>query len=446
MRPPIFTLRYTLVTLVLIILLGAFLRIDVSLHTTVINPLRADAGDYFSYAYNLRHDGVYSREKRFALPIQEKEPLPDAVRSPGYPLALMPFAGSIPSNKTVLDIILMQAALGVLMIPLVFLLAKPFLPGAWPLLPALLVALSPKLITSGTYVLTETVFTFTLLLALVSLQKQFRHSEKLVYAVLSGALLGLASLTRPTLQYFLPVVLLLIFTRLPTAMRRKQAITLTLGFLVVFTPWIIRNLITLGITTDPTLTISALLHGHYPDFMYHERPESLGYPYAFDPNAGVIGSSISSVLQEIARLFRSEPIPYLRWYLVGKPIGFLSWGDVAAAGNIFTYPTLESPYFNTPFFMFTIAVMWFSHWFWVISALITTMFIWLPFFHRPIEENSRHSLQLLACVVLYFLAVHIVGFPIARYSIPLLPVLYVLASYALFRLIGQLHRQPLDRL
>jgi len=39
--------------LVLIVLLGAFLRIHTATNTVVDAPLRADAGQYYSYAYNL---------------------------------------------------------------------------------------------------------------------------------------------------------------------------------------------------------------------------------------------------------------------------------------------------------------------------------------------------------------------------------------------------------
>jgi len=55
-----------LLALVLITLFGAFLRVNAALHTVVQYPLRADAGGYFSYAYNIRHFGIYSRDRLFS--------------------------------------------------------------------------------------------------------------------------------------------------------------------------------------------------------------------------------------------------------------------------------------------------------------------------------------------------------------------------------------------
>lgn len=425
------TSRRLFLALTLIVLLGAFLRLNATLHTTVLAPLRADAGEYFSYAYNIQHYGVYSRQPTFLAPAAKYTLQPDALRSPGYSLALLPFASTPPTYKTILDITLMQAVLGIAMIPLVFFLSRGVLPGAWPLLPAFFVAISPQLVVAGTYVLSETLFTFLFLLALLAIKKQFRNPEKWGIAIASGALLAAASLTRPTLQYVLPVIIGCIFFMLPPASRIKQACALALGFLLIFAPWLMRNYLTLGVLSDSTLTISTLLHGHYPDFMYQGRPETLGYPYRFDPRAAEIGATIGTVAHEILRLFVAEPLTYLRWYFIGKPIAFFSWGDVAAAGDIFTYPTLQSPYLSNSFFTLTRNIMQVSHRFWMLLGFIATLLIWKPAFFKTENAQVKTELRLLSVVVLYFLAVHIAGFPIARYCIPLLPILFILATFAL---------------
>lgn len=73
--------------LVLIIISGFYLRCESVVNTEVINPLRADAGQYFMYAYNLRHKHTYSHQ--VGNPGDLDSPVnPDAVRSPGYPLFL----------------------------------------------------------------------------------------------------------------------------------------------------------------------------------------------------------------------------------------------------------------------------------------------------------------------------------------------------------------------
>jgi len=416
-----------LLALVLITLFGAFLRVNAALHTVVQYPLRADAGGYFSYAYNIRHFGIYSRDRLFSS--EEKvRPRPDAMGSPGYPIALLPFAGEQPTSKTILDITLMQSLLGTLMIPLTFLLGRALLPAAWALLPASLVAISPQLIIAGTFVLSETLFSFLLLAALVALVLQYRKPESWAHAIASGALLGMAALTRPTLQYFLPCVLLVLIPMLPKELRWRQGTSLCAGFAIIFVPWLLRNQWTLGMVSDPTLAISTILHGHYPDFMYRNIPESLGYPYRFDPRAQEISVNMATLLRELFARFREDPATYLRWYVFGKPIAFFSWGDVAAAGDIFTYPTMMSPYYDKSVFILTKEFMRVSHWVWVAAALLGIFVLWLSRNPHILGQRRRFVGLLLATVVLYFVAVHVVGFPIARYSIPLLSVIYVLSS------------------
>ncbi|MBK6281219.1 MAG: glycosyltransferase family 39 protein [Gammaproteobacteria bacterium] len=433
LRPTNSTLPIKL-ALVVIVLLGAYLRLNATLHTTVQAPLRADAGEYFSYAFNLRHDGVYSRMSPAQRADPAQVPPPDAMRSPGYPLALLAFAGGLPTERTILDITLMQALLGVVMIPLVYLLGRPLLGGAWALLPALLVAFSPQLVTAGTYVLSETLFAFLLLTAIVTLDRQFRVPEKkTVYALLAGLILGLAALTRPTLQYLLPALLVAMLPLLPAGTRWRNALGLVLGFAIVFTPWILRNLLTLGVASDPTLTISTLVHGHYPGMMFEGKPETLGYPYRFDPRIAEISASTSAALVEILRCFRSDPSTYLDWYAIGKPLSFLGWGDAAAGGSIFTYPTSTSPYFDQPLFRVTMRLMQATHWAWVVLALLSVLLLFVPRVRAGFDDTVRITLQLAACVLLYFIAVHVAGFPIARYSIPVLPAIYLLAAFGLKR-------------
>ncbi|RIX48921.1 MAG: phospholipid carrier-dependent glycosyltransferase [Rhodocyclales bacterium GT-UBC] len=429
------TPRHAFLGLLLIILLGAFLRIDASLHTEVQFPLRSDAGQYFSYAFNLRHGGIYSSEPFFAKPEGEGVPRPDALRSPGYPIALLPFAGEVPSGRTILNITLMQALLGILMVPLVFLIARRIVPDKWALLPAALVAVSPQLVNMGVYILSESLFSFLLLLSIYCMLRQFKAPERSGLALLGGVLIGCAALTRPTLQYLLPLVLLAMLPLLPGKARWRQAGLMSIGFLGVFLPWIARNLITLGVTSDPTLSIETVVFGHYPNMMYPGLPESMGYPYRFDPQIGELSASMGAALHGIWQRFVDAPALYARWYLLGKPLAFFSWGDVASAGDIFTYPTMSSPYYGVPLFTVSKLIMEYSHYLWVGLALLVTVACALPSMRGRIRAAHRIPLQLLACVVVYFTAIHVVGFPIARYCIPLLPVIFILATYGIVALI-----------
>jgi hypothetical protein len=56
----------------------------------------------------------------------------------------------------------------------------------------------------------------------------------------------------------------------------------------------------------------------------------------------------------------------------------------------------------------------------------------MSFMQRKItgSANAGHERapRLLGLVAVYFVAVHVAGFPIARYCVPFLPILFVLAA------------------
>ncbi len=419
---------------ILILLLGAWLRLDVTIKTTVDSPLRADALGYFSYAYNLRHYGVYSRDYRFVKENSNAQPKPDALSSPGYPLFLMPFTGQLPTDKTILHITLLQALLGSIVILFTYITAKQFLGGNWALLPSFLVAISPQLVNCGVYVLSESLFTFLMMAAITCLAVQTKFSRNLWLTLLSGLLLGAAALTRPTLNYIVPFLLLALLPYFEKSFRWKWAVTLTTGFVLVMLPWMLRNWLTLG-GSDPTLVISTLVHGHYPWAMYEGNPQSLGYPYRFDPEIEQLSKNISAALQGISRRIMTDPFTYLTWYIIGKPIMFFSWGDVASAGEFFTYPTPASPYYNSLIFQISRYIMWITHYIWIILAAIS-VFLLLCNWKKSTIQKDKYTPRLLGVFFIYFALVHMVGFPLSRYSLPLLPLIFMLATYSIRRLLN----------
>jgi hypothetical protein len=88
--------------LIIIVIIGAVLRLQSVLHTRIIRHVIrfADTRDYMLYAYNLTNFGVYSRSDAGLMSsvagAGAPHPAPDAVRSPGYPLFLSLFAGLRP--------------------------------------------------------------------------------------------------------------------------------------------------------------------------------------------------------------------------------------------------------------------------------------------------------------------------------------------------------------
>lgn len=425
--------------LVLIVLLGAFLRIHTATNTVVDNPFRADAGQYYTYAHNLRFHGVYSSDFRPQANNFEYRPSADAIRSPGYPLFLLAFVERTPSPKGLLQISLVQAGLGILSLIVVFGLARKILPGAWALAPTFLTAISPQLVNIEIYILSESLFGFLLLLAIYACTRYKNEDRNSITLIVAGFLFGIATLVRPTTQYFLPVLLLYVALASRRQLQWHHYVAIASAFILPNALWMVRNVITLGITSDPTLTINTLVHGHYPGMMYNADPATLGYPYRFDPKLQELSSSVSSALYGIWERVVDQPAQYLRWYLLGKPVEYLSWSDVSAEQGFFTYRALQSPYLSSKFFIFSYVLMRHTHWIWVTLAIFTSLYLLLKFFKKSDVINAKSVL--LAFVFIYFIGIHSIGFPIARYNTPILALVFVLAFIFLYKLTEKIRNQ-----
>ncbi len=417
----------TLFVLACILVFGLYLRIGAATGTVVINPLRADAADYFVYSYNLRYKHTYSREtgkmEDLHSPVR-----PDSLRSPGYPLFLALFIDGLSVDSFVHKVVTAQAVLSSIAILVAFLLFRSFLSHVWALAASLLVAVSPHLIVANSYILTEALFCFTLTVT-VWLTGFLRSKPSWWLTLGLGLLMGLASLVRPSLQFF--PLLFAFFLVFQFGWRRggKLAATALIGFSLSLSPWIIRNMHILGVSGDKTLMINFLHHGMYPDFTYDNVKESRGFPYRYDPRSSEISRDLPSVLREISNRFEKDPITHLHWFLVGKPVAFWSWNTVQGVGDAFVYPVSRSPYFHAPFFKWSHHLMHALHWPLVILALFGTLVVWLPLSRIGIEDGAVLTARVTSLLLIYYTALHVIGAPFPRYSIPLRPFLYGLAFF-----------------
>ena len=428
---------------VVLFALAMSLRLGAVNNTVIDAPIRADATDYYNYALNLKYHHIYSRES-----FSDKTPQPDALRAPVYPAFLVPFVEYPPSGFMLWRISLAQALLDSITVILALSIFRKFMAEGWALGAAFLTAISPHLISSTTYLLTETLFTFLMMLSLWLLVKMVRNNS-MTLTFVAGLVIAAAALTRPTLQFFIiPLTIMLLVSR-ERGNTARLVIPLLAGFVLAYSPWVLRNLSAIGSTSDPTLLINALHHGMYPDFRYKDNPESTGFPYRFDPRSKEISRSKDSVLNEIRRRFKDEPARHLQWYLLGKPVSLLDWNILAGMGDIFIYPVTASPYFSRPVFILSHKYMKMLHWPLVILALAASVVVWLPISGNKLSGTTLFTARILSLLVLYFIALHIVAAPFPRYGIPLRPVIYGLAMLMCSQILawlksalGREHAQP----
>lgn len=421
--------RGTGLLLVLVLCVSAFIQLTVASRSEFVNPLAADSGRYFSYAYNVQHHGIYSSQVDWDPAHREGPITPDKIRAPGYPAFLILLPGAEPTMHWVRKVFLWQALFGVLTVFVAFRLAREVLPAAWALVAAALTAISPHLATITAEVLTESLFTLALVAAAMSSARAFRFRRTRM-AVAAGLLWGAAALVRPTAEFLPPLVFLATLVMPALRPHRRQATLILIVALAAQAPWWLRNQLTELRPTSDNLTINFLHHGSYPDFMYQGRAETLGFPYRFDPDSSRIGKSVGSALSNIVDNFRTEPLRTARWYFIGKPVSFLSWRIVGGWGDVFTSQPIRSPFLEDRRFSALHALMHAMHaplmLLGVFGALLA---VWNPRWLGLGGDVT--AARVIATIMAYAIALHVIGAPFPRYGIPFRPLMYVLAMIPL---------------
>lgn len=424
-------LRYLrAICLGVILAVGLILRLGTAAHTEVDHPIRNDAKEYVAYAWNLKYLGVYSPNFSTLLGTSSNA-IPDAVRPPGYPLWLDIFLPKYIDGSLAHHVAYAQAWVATATLLCITLLAMDML-GAWAgLMAGLFVALSPHQSAYVPYLLSETLYGAVLVAALgaVALSlKMERPRWRYLLAAVGGALFGVSCLVRPTLNQWVPALLLLL---LIPAMRRyrREIIALALGFFLAMSPWWVRNEISLHRLSDSAKMVETIQHGSYVDLMYEGRPETFGAAYRFDPAAQEIGTSWPRLFADLRVKFAAHPVEMIRWYLFGKIVYFFSWSSAEGWRDIYTYPVFSSPWMTNSAYIAISAVMQSVHAPLIILGVLGMVLTFLPTTVRLFGDYRADVLRFLALLQLFAIGVHVVGLPIARYSVPFMPITFLLATF-----------------
>ena len=130
--------------------------------------------------------------------------------------------------------------------------------------------------------------------------------------------------------------------------------------------------------------------------------------YRFDPDSVRIGKSVATALDQIRRNFESDPLTYSRWYLIGKPISFLSWNIVNGQGDIFTAEPLRSPFLDDRKFAALRDLMYLLHWPLMVLGLLGGALAWLRPGWLGLTGNALLGARFVAAVLAYAIVLHII--------------------------------------
>lgn len=381
--------------LILLIFLLAFsLRIIVALRTPNA-PLGGDADLYDYFATSISHGkGMLNQSGK-----------PTAFYPPAYPLFLA-FVYTV-FGKSYLFYKIVQSGIGALTCVMIYFIAKAILNQNIGLIAAIAASFYHFFIISNTLMMPETLFTFFSVLA-VFFWIRFRREKGVIYPILLGLSLALASLTKAGFLYFIIIVFL---AELLNAKRHanlgygfyKKILICLLSFIFLISLWAIRNYLIfhkfIYTSTQTGITLYSAYHpkdekifGLNADdttFKESEKIDSEVWRNDF-----LIKKTVESIKKAPQKLYKYLPL---------KMLNFLS---------VFDWEILGQGRYNFSFaFILPFA---FAGGFMLKKRFSEFVFLFLP--------------------ICYFLLIAVVIEGLPRFRLLIEPLLIILGSFAMFRL------------
>jgi 4-amino-4-deoxy-L-arabinose transferase-like glycosyltransferase len=416
--------RFLLIALGLC-LVGWALREMYLLGAVVAQPISGDSLEYWRYAWNLVHHGVFSLQAPSPQP-----PVPDAWRGPGLPV-LLAWCLHQGEDGALLRAQQWLVLMGTALVPLTIALGRAWLSRPLALAAGAIVAVWPHLVVFSTVTMSETPFAMTLLATSLALAQAGRRAS-IGLASMAGVFAGLAVLVNPVFELFPFVLAVLLLLR----GKGRIALAYLLAFALVAGAWSLRN------TRMPPGHDAAervrtnLVQGSWPLFhaAWNNRdtePMAARYMQAIDAEITRMRAAPRAALHDMGARFASEPGAYACWYLLEKPYLLWDWSIRIGPGDIYMFRTERSPFERVPVlhglkvlarvvnpFLFALALL----------AACVALFRGLRLRGR-VEDGDAVLLQ-MGLLFFYLTAVHVVLQAEPRYSIPYRPFEMLLAVTA----------------
>ncbi|WP_163832125.1 ArnT family glycosyltransferase [Spartinivicinus ruber] len=351
---------------------------------------------------------------------------------PGYPLFLTAVMSLKPVNNNFVDNIKYVHSLlwgGICLLIYIITFRISNLISA--VIAAMLTALSPHLVVISGYILTETWFSFLLILVLY-LYALWLRKHSMTLLILMGLVAAAATLTRPVFM-LAPLILFFMMgffkTNEAQVDRRKQLILLIV-FITALSPWYIWKHNSQQVKDQTSLLREAFHYGSYPNLSYGAGPRVS--PRLSDSQYMKVSDDWQQVLIHVKNRAFKQPMEFIHWYVVDKFITYWQWDIIQGQGGPFIYQVNNSIYDYNLFHKKILKIFEEMHPLLIILAFIYATLI----LYRQAKFRLKETpLTLFIGIILfYYSAVHIVLTPLPRYALPLYPLIYMMASLALVKL------------
>ncbi len=230
--------------LIFITLLSMFLRIALLLHSGPM--IEYDTPLYLEHTYNL-YDG-----KGFSVTDYLDTTLkPTAYRMPLFQCVMAYSAKILSISKENIPLVgvMINIILSTIMVFLSVFIAFIITQNEKiSILTGYLSSINPNLIYNSVLVLTDTTFSFIIAIFILITILSIKNASKSYLFILSGVILGLSVLTRPITKFYFIFHIFLLFFILKENYRDKikKIIFFSSSYLIIISPWIIRNYYKLG--------------------------------------------------------------------------------------------------------------------------------------------------------------------------------------------------------
>lgn len=433
--------------LLLIFLCAVFIR------TLFASTASLQSDGEFLAAFN-RLDGYYEIAENLlagnGFSLSDTPPIvPDSVRMPLYPLFL---AGLVFIFKSYYAVLVGQIILGSSIALLAYRIAFQILARErFATIVALLLVLEPLSIYFSLTLISETFFTALFLAGITLFLDYWKNQHGRVLAYATG-LLALATLVRPTTQ-FLPLLLILAVFFLAkgrAALAFRHSLIIAGVFLLVLTPWSIRNFMRFG---NPALSVqyASVPYAYLiPSVLALEK--NIGFEEAkqqFYDGEGGIGS-IGDINLANAPFYKKRTAEILKEHPVGllKSVGvtFLTffthdgYRDILRRFGLEPSIQLERPAFilllespqkardfvrpllaSPALFVILGRIVW---------VLITLSFIAGAIHYLRSSENRAKGIFILLVILYFVLTTVAVGLSVnARFRFPVNALILIFAAY-----------------
>ena len=250
-------------------------------HGVLLTP---DSKDYLTLAHNLIFNGVFS--------LDTASPFKPTIRWPPlYPAFIGALSWTGGSSMVIAGA---QAVIDSATAVILMLMLRACVSLRCAALGSLAYAIHPGAVVSVHTVLTETLFTFLLVLSIYTLSQGFEKNKKWKTA-LSGLILGLSILCRP-IALMLPVVLLIPMLMFPPRRRavKHWVLMLVIAFLIV-APWSIRSSIVAGrLVTVQDSAVLAILFYVATRFDWDQKDQAKLWPAVGEETKRMVSAAVTN--------------------------------------------------------------------------------------------------------------------------------------------------------